>query len=141
MRVFFGHPKAWEAGQSAEFASSVQQAMADELKVPVTVVTGKQDYEQNAARCGNFNGWCRDVVKRTDYQTGKRVYDLILLPRIPGLGKATGQIVQLALAEGIPVIEAEWLEGGGFKARPVSHVREYDPEDYISGWRVITTDT
>ena len=120
MRVFFGHPKGWEEAVTAEFSATLQREMGAELKVPVTVVTGKNDYEQNAARCGNFNGWCRDVVKRTEFSTGKRVYDVLVVPKTDTIGKATMQIINYALADRVPVVEAEWLDGGTLKARPVS---------------------
>jgi hypothetical protein len=125
---------------TAEFSATLQREMGAELKVPVTVVTGKNDYEQNAARCGNFNGWCRSITRRKDWATNEQFYRLIVLPKTEGIGKATMMIVEDALKAGIPVLETEFADEG-ITVRTVTRIECEDPDNFISGWRPITIDT
>jgi hypothetical protein len=140
MRVFFGHPKAWDDELINMAAQELAASMTAELGKPVIVVPGRDDFQQNIASEGNFNGWCRSITRRTD-QYGKRVYFMVVIPKGDGIGKATAQIATDALKAQIPVAEAEWNDDGSITARRVVRIEDEDSENYISGWRVIVADT
>ena len=138
MRVFFGHPKSWDDELINEAVTELTADMAKGLEKAVVVVPGRDDFNQNIASEGNFNGWCRSIARRTD-QYGRRVYDVVAVPKSPeGVGKATAAIVQDALRVNLPVVQVEWLEEGGIEARPVVSVDAVDTENYFTGWQLVT---
>ena len=138
MRVFFGHPKSWDDELINEAVTELTADMAKGLETDVTVVAGRDDFNQNIASEGNFNGWCRSIARRTD-QYGRRWYDMIAIPKAPdGIGKATAAIVQDALRVNLPVVQVEWLEEGGVDPRPVTAVDAVDTENYVTGWQLVT---
>jgi hypothetical protein len=140
MRVFFGHPKAWDDELINEAVKELAADMGAGLAKEVVVVPGRDDFHANIASEGNFNGWCRSITRRTD-QRGQRFYDVVAIPKTAeGIGKATAMIAQDALRAGLPVVRVEWLETGGIEARPVVSVEEEDSENYIAGWYLVTSD-
>lgn len=136
MRVFLAHPRAWSDEEINRFASVVQESIQLETPKAVEVTAGRDDYQQRIAGCGHIDVWCRDIVVRTDYQTGLAWYAAVVIPRTEGIGKATATITRYALAAQMPVM-AVWETQGEVRTARVTGVREVDGEDYLSGWRII----
>jgi hypothetical protein len=136
MQVFFAHPKSWDDELVDEAVRELAGSLSSELGEAVTVVAGRDDFQQNIAIEGNFDGWCRSVTRRTD-EYGQRVYGMIVVPKSDGVGKATAQIVSDALAAGIPVATVEWQADGDLVAHRVVGVDAEDDENYIGGWHLI----
>jgi hypothetical protein len=136
MRLFFAHPRAWSDEEINLFVAAVQESIQGETSKDVEVTAGRDDYQQRIAGCGHIDTWCRDIVVRTDYQTGLAWYAAIVIPRTEGIGKATATITRYALAAQMPVM-AVWEEAGEIRTTRVTGVREVDGEDYLSGWRII----
>jgi hypothetical protein len=141
MRVFFGHPKAWDDELINEAVSEIASSMTADLGEPVEVIPGRDDFQKNIANEGNFNGWCRSITRRGDYATGQKFYNIIIVPKSDGIGKATAQIAEDAIRAGMPVLEVEFTDDGGIVARAVARVEAEDTENFIAGWRLITIDT
>jgi len=140
MRLFFAHPRAWSDEEIDAACAAVLASVEAETGKAAEVVSGRDDYNTNIAGCGRVDSWCRDIIVRTDYQSGLAWYAAIVVPRTEGIGKATATIVRLALAAQMPVLEATISEGQ-VKTRPVRAVREVDAEDYLAGWRLVISDT
>ncbi len=141
MRVFFGHPKAWDDELINEAVSEIASSMTADLGEAVEVIPGRDDFQKNIANEGNFNGWCRSITRRGDYTTGQKFYNIIIVPKNDGIGKATAQIAEDAIRAGMPVLEVEFTDDGGIVARAVARVEAEDTENFIAGWRLITIDT
>lgn len=142
MRVFLGHPKGWDDETIDLAVRELAADMTSSLEKAVEVISGRDDFHANIAAEGNFNGWCRSITRRTD-QYGRRFYDVVAVPKVTmsgTVGKATAMIVRDALQHGLPAVQVEWLETGGIEVRPVTAVEDEDTENYIAGWRLVTTD-
>lgn len=136
-RVFLAHPKGW----SPDRIDAAKQMVRKDAGDGATVTSGFDDFQQNIASEGNFNGWARSITRRTNSR-GERTYTLIVVPgeaeNDTTVGKATAQIVGDAFAARIPVafldMEAEqFIQAVG--------VAVEDDDNYISGWRLLLSDT
>lgn len=133
MRVFFAHPKSMPEAEIESWASKLTRIFRDAEYSDVTVIPGRDDFQQYAPSAGGFSGWTRDVATRRDAMTQKPYYEVYVSPyRI--LGKATADILTLALHEKRTVILAEELDCGDIELHKVHQVVVDDPEDYLKGW-------
>lgn len=136
-RVFFAHPKGWDDERINDFAQAIHDSIAHETSHDVLVVPGRDDFQQNIASEGNYNGWCRSIVRRTD-QRGERFYGVIAVPKSPdGIGKATAAIIEDAIAHELPVVEVSIVDGD-MSLAAVTGIETVDDDNYVSGWRLIT---
>jgi hypothetical protein len=111
---------------------AVARAVADvqsRLGPGYVVVSGKQDFESNFARCGGWTEWARDVATGTDYLTREPRYHLAIVPD-RNVGRATAQIVEEMLRAGKRVLY--WPEDG--QPARVRAVHQLDDENWRSGW-------
>lgn len=118
--VLFLHPRAM-ADEDIDQAMATIQAST---KHPVT--SGRDHFRQHAGRAGGWSGWQRRVVQ--DAQ-------LLIVPG-DRVGRATGQILELALARKLPIVVSQ-PDGAGPYARVLSVVC-VDKKDWIAGYKVIT---
>jgi hypothetical protein len=136
-RIFFAHPKAWDDERINDFAKAVHDSIEAETSHDVLVIPGRDDFNENIASEGNYNGWCRSITRRTDSR-GDRFYGVIVVPKAPeGIGKATAAIIKDALDLRVPVVEAELVDGS-LNIAAVVGIETVDDEDYISGWKLTT---
>jgi hypothetical protein len=97
---------------------------------PVVVVSGFDDYQRHAARCGSWDAWCRDVAQGIDYLSREPRYHAIVLPS-SRVGAATAKIVEIAFFVGKPVL---LLDGKNLsQAKTITKVAE---RDWQKGWEV-----
>lgn len=137
MRVFFAHPKAWDDELIDVAVQEVGASIAaDTGKIP-EVIAGRDDFQKNIAVEGHFNGWCRSISRRTD-SLGKRWYDLVVVPKADGIGKATAAIVSDCLRSGLPCAEVEFTDDDGLVVRPIVAIDTEDDENFTSGWHIVT---
>jgi hypothetical protein len=89
---------------------------------------------KHAPSAGGFNGWCRDVVQRTDMMTLKPVYAGFVVPG-HHVGKATALILQLALHVKRPTFVLEYRRMTEEPVlRRVVGIECIDPNDFFAGW-------
>jgi len=118
--------------ESPDKVSEWKQEIA--AQVPgAEVVDGLTDWNVNFSRCGGWNGWAEDVAQGRDIN-GRPRYDAIICPRVC-VGKATMQIVEIALRNGKPVLLAD--TGG---VQRVIGVVQSDPTSWKAGWELVTAD-
>lgn len=136
-RIFFAHPKNWDDERINDFAKAIHDSIQHETTHDVLVVPGRDDFNQNIASEGNYSGWCRSIIRRTD-QRGERFYGVIVVPKVvDGIGKATAAIVADALDHRVPVVEADVVDGEMCIAA-VTGIEAVDDENYVSGWKLTT---
>lgn len=97
---------------------------------PFILVNAREEWAQNFARCGGWAAWIQDVVMGYDFASGEPRYFGYVAPD-ETVGKATADIVRLALHNGRPV--ASW---NGAQLGVVSRVVEINEHDYKNGWRI-----
>ena len=135
MRIFFAHPKGMEDSEIEAWIGKLHKlgTEAVEGKEPVEVIPGRDDFKQYAPSAGGFAGWVRDVATRKEAMTQKPYYDLFVSP-YREIGKATADILTLALHKQTPVVLAEELECGTVEMRRVNQVVVDDADNYTNGW-------
>jgi hypothetical protein len=125
-RIFLATAKGDSPDKIAEWTQELVAALPG-----VTVTDGLADWEANFSRCGGWNGWAQDVAQGRDIN-GRHRYDGIVCPYLC-VGKATAQIIELALQAGKPVIAST-----GSQARRVIGVVQVDPHSWKAGWELVT---
>lgn len=133
MNIFFAHPKGMEDSEIDSWTSQVKKIAEDSGYENVTVVPGRDDFKQYAPAAGGFAGWIRDVATRTNAMTHKPYFDLFVSP-YRAVGKATADILTLALHNKRPVVLTEKLECGSVELHRVTQVVVDDPDNYTDGW-------
>jgi hypothetical protein len=132
IRVFYAHPSGEDEKTIAqtsirirEFIRAKGERAGKDLKV--SVISGRDDFRINCR--GDWNVWAKSVVKREHAITRKPYYDFIVVPGTT-VGRATAQIVDLAVRAGRPVflLSEEKLER-------ITQVYPFDVEDWQGGFR------
>lgn len=136
-RVFLAHPKGW----SPDRIDAAKQMVRKDAGDGAAVTSGFDDFQQNIASEGNFNGWARSITRRTNSR-GERTYTLIVVPgeaeNDTTVGKATAQILADAFKARIPVA---FLDMDAEQFSQVTGIVTEDDENYIAGWRIQLSDT
>jgi hypothetical protein len=127
-RIFLAAAKDESPDKVTEWKQEIAAQAPDAL-----VVDGLTDWNENFSRCGGWNGWAEDVAQGRDIN-GRPRYDVIVCPR-RCVGRATMQIVEIALRNGKPVLLADT---GGVQ-RVIGVVLE-DPTSWKAGWELVTAD-
>ena len=99
----------------------------------VSVIPGRDDFKQYAPSAGGFPGWVRDVATRPEAMTQAAYYDCFVSP-YREVGKATADILTLAIHHKRPVVLAEKLDCGTVEMQRVNQVVVDDPDNYTNGW-------
>ena len=133
MRVFFAHPKSMPDDEIEAWQQNLTRMFREADYSDVEVIPGRDDFSKYAPAAGGFTGWVRDVATRKDAMTGVEYYDCFVSP-YREIGKATADIVTLALHHKRPVIFAEQLECGTIEMRRVTQVVVDDADNYTDGW-------
>jgi len=133
MRVFLAHAKSMDDASIEEWSKDVAKMFVEAGVPDVEVIPGRDDFAKYAPSAGGFTGWVRDVATRTDAMTGAKYYGAYVSPTST-IGKATADILTLALHHKMPVIWADKLECGSIEMRRVTQVVVDDADDYTSGW-------
>lgn len=134
MKVFFAHPKGMEDSEIDSWTAGLASIFAEiaDTHEKVEIVPGRDDFKQYAPAAGGFAGWVRDVATRKNAMTHKPYYDCFVSP-YREVGKATADILTLALHHNRPVLHAEKTDDG-VEMKPVRQVVVEDPDNYTDGW-------
>lgn len=124
-RIFLATAKGDSPDKIAEWKQELTDALPESA-----VVDGMTDWTENFGRCGGWNGWAQDVAQGRDIN-GRARYDMIVCPYLC-VGKATAQIIELALQAGKPVVAST-----GTEARRVRAVVQVDPHSWKAGWELV----
>lgn len=130
MKIFLAHNKAATDEQIAAWTDAIVKNLSGE---DITVVTGRDDFQQNIAGDGTFDAWARGVITRKDNFTGSPVYGAVFVPGYT-VGKATAMIVSSALHHKVPVVVIDTLDCGSVEFHRATQLVVEDADDYTSGW-------
>lgn len=133
MKIFFAHPKGMEDSEIDEWSKQLVRLFTEADYSDVSVVPGRDDFQKYAPSAGGFAGWTRDVATRKDAMTQKPYYDCFVSP-YREIGKATADILTLAIHYNMPVVLAEKLECGTVEMHRVNQVVVEDADNYTHGW-------
>jgi len=137
MRIFFAHPKDMEDGDIDWWLKTIEQMLSDEGD-RVAVTSGRDDFQRYAMGAGSFTAWAREVPTRKDMSTGKPYYDAFVAVNAY-VGRATADILRVAINVGTPVIYLEQDEDkGSIEPKRVLQVVVDDQDDYRKGWYLDT---
>lgn len=137
MRIFFAHPKSMPDDDIDWWAKTIEQMLSDGND-RAAVTAGRDDYLRYAMGAGSFSAWAREVAVRKDMGTGKPFYDAFVSVNAY-IGRATADILRVALNVGTPVIYLEQDEDKqSIEPHRVTQVVVDDPEDYLKGWYLDT---
>jgi hypothetical protein len=137
MRIFFAHPKSMEDGDIDWWSREIKRMLTDGTEI-IEVTSGRDDYQRYAVGAGSFSAWAREVAERRDMATGKRYYDGFVSVNAY-VGRATADILRVALNAGTPVIYLEQDENTqSIEPKRVTQVVVDDPDDYLKGWYLDT---
>tara|TARA_R100001082_G_scaffold110514_1_gene90648 strand:- start:3412 stop:3882 length:471 start_codon:yes stop_codon:yes gene_type:complete len=132
IRIFYAHPSGEDTETISQNSIRIQELIrakgeraGKDLKV--SVVPGHEDFRIHCR--GDWNVWTKSVVKREHAITRKPYYDFIVVPGTT-VGRATAQIVDLAVRAGRPVflLSDEKLER-------ITQVYPFDVDDWQEGFR------
>ena len=130
--VFYAHPSGEDGKTIAKQGIKIREIIrakgeraGKDLKV--SVISGRDDFRIHCR--GDWNVWAKSIVKREHAITRKPYYDLIVVPSTT-VGRATAQVVDLAVRAGRPVffLSDEKLER-------ITQVYAFDAEDWQGGFR------
>lgn len=137
MRIFFAHPKSMSDEDIEWWTRTIITMLADG-KGDLSVTPGRDDFQRYAMGAGSFTAWAKEVASRKDMSTGKPFYDAFVSVNAY-IGRATADILGVALNIGTPVIYLEQNEDkGAIEPHRVTQVVVSDPDDYTSGWYLDT---
>lgn len=137
MRIFFAHPKSMEDSDIDWWSRQIVQMLTDGTET-IEVTPGRDDFQRYAMGAGSFTSWAREVAARKDMGTGKLYYDAFVTVNAY-IGRATADILRVALNLGTPVIYLEQDEDkGAIEPKRVAQVVVDDPDDYLKGWYLDT---
>ena len=135
MRIFLAHPKSFNDEEIDLWTQTVKEQFRGEYP-DLEVVTGRDDYFQNAPTAGTWKAWAQDVVTRIDSTTRDPWFDVIVSPT-SYVGGATRLIVAYALSANRPVLlvtENQNDTGTRIEIERVRELIEIDSKDYNKGW-------
>jgi hypothetical protein len=129
-RVFYAAGKG--ANPVAVFADAdfVKVGLTDIVGTKVTVICAHEEWAHSFATIGSWDGWARDVATGRRYPDYEPKYHVFVCPDLQ-IGKATAQILELALAERKPVL---YWPSNSMTPVKVIGVNEDDPQNYKGGW-------
>lgn len=133
MRVFFAHPKSMQDDEIDHWVADLRRMFHEAEGQPVEIVPGRDDFAKYAVGAGSFTAWAREVAVRKDMTTGKAYYSAFASVNAY-VGRATADILSVALNNGSPVILFEETDDGRVEPRRVNQVVVVDPDDYLKGW-------
>jgi hypothetical protein len=137
MRIFFAHPKDMEDSDIDWWSKEIARMLADGTEI-IEVTSGRDDFQRYAMGAGSFTAWAREVPTRKDMATGKPYYDGFVAVNAY-VGRATADILRVAINVGTPVIYLEQDEDkGSIEPKRVLQVVVDDQDDYRKGWYLDT---
>lgn len=135
--VFLAH--ALDAAGVDKLAGDLRACLHHAMPgTPVTVA--RTDFQKRYTECGcSWRKWAESVTALSS-QGGRR-HSIVVVPADyeESIGRATADIVRAALAVGVQVLvwdgQPEFVRGQSFRA--VGKLREWDPDDWKSGWGLL----
>tara|TARA_R100000152_G_C6613863_1_gene66846 strand:- start:72 stop:527 length:456 start_codon:yes stop_codon:yes gene_type:complete len=137
IRIFYAHASGDDSDVIAQGCAGIKELVRAKGEragkdVKVTVVPGRDDFR---AHCrGDWDVWAKSVVHREHAITRKPFYDLIVIPT-PYVGRATAQIVNVAIRAGRPVFLLSNNSEGNSSLERITQVYPYDIDDWQGGYR------
>ena len=133
MRVFMAHPKGWSDDQIDETKTQIERSMSADLGKTVTVIPGRDDYNEYIYIDGSFGNWAQNVPTRMDTRTRDNFYKAIVVTT-EVIGAATVIIVKHALKAKLPVAYFNIDEQS---VHQVIDLDVLDPDDYKSNHALV----
>jgi hypothetical protein len=131
IRVFIAHAKA----DGDEYLAKLRGEIAAALEaghIAATLTLGRDDFEAHFPRLGSsWQAWCADVVSGFHPVTREPRYTHLVVPT-EFVGKATADMVVMALRSGKPVLRWRSITGKFTKITTVTKVTT----SVQTGWRV-----
>lgn len=133
--VFYAHPASEKPKEIEETKQEIKEVIIKKwtdwgkgTDLACGVTAGRDDF--NRYFQGNWSEWAESVSKRRNATTGKRLFDMIIVPS-EWVGKATAQMIDAAVVVGMPVFLFQ--EG---TVQRITQVRAGDPEDWQTGFQL-----
>lgn len=127
------HPKSLDAdGLSILRAAlpKLEERLSALFPAPV-VSLAIDDFMTYFASAGTFEAWARGILHRRDPLTGRPSIHFLVCPFLD-VGKINQEIVHSFLSASQPVLLVS-----AYAIEPVKDIICTDPENWISGWRLI----
>lgn len=137
--IFYAHPSLDTEDRIEEACKRIKEILrakgeraGKDLKI--TIVPGRDDFRVHHR--GDWTSWAKSVARREHSITRKPYYDMIVIPT-PYVGRATAQIVGMAIRVGRPVFLL--CENSEKETVPtiqrITQVYPYDEDDWSGGYR------
>lgn len=137
--VFYAHPSfdtedkiEKDCGNIRKIIRARGERAGKDLKI--NIVPGREDFRVHHR--GDWNSWAKGVIAREHSITRKPYYDMVVIPS-PFVGRATAQIVGMAIRIGRPVFllcQHKEREDSP-EIQRITQVYPYDEEDWSGGYR------
>ena len=115
--------------------AEIKSAAVDLVNLGVAKVTSaRKHWERAGAGSGGFAGWPQAVL-RTGYGTTRPEFDALVVPQ-RRVGKATADIVNLALKVKRPIFVLDEALANTRALTPVTGIRTIDGRDFQTGWEL-----
>jgi len=136
IRIFYAHPSGEDKKTIAKQSIRIRELVrgrGDRVgkDLRVSVISGRDDFRINCR--GDWSVWAKSVVKREHAITRKPYYDFIVIPSTT-VGRATAQIVGLAVKRGRPVFLLT-TDQDKDRLERVTQVYPFDVDDWQGGFR------
>jgi hypothetical protein len=134
-RVFYASAKGANPAEIIDECSRIRALLSDVLGEEVKVVAAHEEWADSFASVGSWEGWTRQVATGRLFPSYEPRYHFFVAPSAY-VGKATGQILQMALEDRKRVLL--WPPNS-MDPQQVERVEEEDPQNYTHGWHVVGT--
>lgn len=136
--VFYAHSASEKPEEIEKTKKGIKEIVAQKwvdwkreepgTRLACGVTAGRDDF--NRYFKGDWSEWAESISKRRNATTGKRMFDMIIVPN-EWVGRATAQMINAAVVIGMPV----FLFQDGSLQR-ITQVRAGDPEDWQAGFQL-----
>lgn len=124
---------ATSKGTSPKEAEYLANQIKDNFPTDIKVYQAQKEFEAHFPSCQGWDGWSDFVATSTDFVTRTARYDEVICT-MQKVGRSTADIVKKSLSHGKPV--KLWKMQ---RLHRVIGVQNDDPENWQSGWSLITS--
>jgi hypothetical protein len=133
IRAFYAAAKGANPVEVIDECSRTRAMLSEAFSEEVKVVAAHEEWAETFASVGSWEGWTRQVATGLLFPAYEPRYHVFIVPTTY-VGKATGQILQMALDERKRVLL--WPPGS-VDPQLVERIEEEDPGNFTHGWRVV----
>ncbi len=134
-RVFLAHPINLDDARLTALKAAVAEVAAREIEQGVEIVLGRDDFNEQFAAQGGWDGWTASVAEGTvpTFAGPRPRFAAVIVAPGREVGKATAQIIKLTLRTGKLVL---FFDQGTASLHRIVGVVRTDPDDFRAGWTV-----